>query len=482
MKLVVLYPLVLLSLSAFAAPEDDFVIEVSLRPAMNNTFVIRPHPDVGFYNYNVDCDDDGTDEGTSIDAGFTCEYVSAGTYTVRISDNEGDGTGYTGILFDEFGGSNNFENVLQVADLIQWGNSQWTTMAFSFAGASLMLVSASDVPDMSTVEDMRFMFYSAQLADPDTTLWDVSSVVDMSNMFALTHNANPNTSDWNVSNVIRMFRMFRASRSANPDVSDWIVSSVENFSGMFDASRVAQPNTTQWDVSAAKEMKRMFASSELADPDTSNWVTSAVEDMSFMFASSRVANPNTLNWDVSSVENFEFMFDQASKADPDTSLWVLSSAKNMNRMFSRTPQANPDVSHWDVSMVTDMSGMFQSALKATPDVSEWTTSSLLMAANMFSDTRRAKPDMRAWNILSLNNATGILSGVKLPIELYDEMLIFWSQQQAQMGVSFSGGQSNYCNSEAARLVLENNYGWTIVDGGLSCDFGLIFENDFEALN
>ena len=46
------------------------------------------------YNYNVDCNDDGTDEATGVSGDVTCDYGgSPGTYTIRIEDASGAGTG-----------------------------------------------------------------------------------------------------------------------------------------------------------------------------------------------------------------------------------------------------------------------------------------------------------------------------------------------------------------------------------------------------
>ena len=95
-RLAVLSVLLLLTVIApraiFAAPNaaaaDDFVIKVKTdNPGMSTTtqFTI-PTTGTG-YNYNVDCNNNGTNEATAQTGNYTCNYASAGTYTIRIKDN-----------------------------------------------------------------------------------------------------------------------------------------------------------------------------------------------------------------------------------------------------------------------------------------------------------------------------------------------------------------------------------------------------------
>ena len=74
-----------------------------------------------------------------------------------------------------------------------------------------MLVTATDVPNLSNVTSMSLMFYFATSANPNVENWAVSNVINMSSMFFRTSSANPNTSNWAVSNVINMSFMFKNS-------------------------------------------------------------------------------------------------------------------------------------------------------------------------------------------------------------------------------------------------------------------------------
>jgi hypothetical protein len=83
------------------ADSDDFVITVKTDNPGTSTDTQFIIPTAGIdYDYNVDCDNDGINEITGATGDYTCDYASPGTYTIRIMDNTGEGTGFTQIIFD----------------------------------------------------------------------------------------------------------------------------------------------------------------------------------------------------------------------------------------------------------------------------------------------------------------------------------------------------------------------------------------------
>ena len=66
--------------------QNDFVITVKTNNAGTSSSTQFTIPTVGGgYNYNVDCDNDGTDEATARNGNYTCSYAGPGTFTVRTS-------------------------------------------------------------------------------------------------------------------------------------------------------------------------------------------------------------------------------------------------------------------------------------------------------------------------------------------------------------------------------------------------------------
>ncbi len=232
--------------SCTATPADDFVISVQtdIAGATNPLQFTIPTSGTG-YNYNVDCNDDnpGTNTATAQTGDYICNYAVAGTYTIRISDNIGDKTGFPRI----YALSN--DDIIKVVDLKQWGTGFWSSMGAAFSGASNMTITATDVPDLSQVINAVSMFFGASLANPNTTNWNVSNIQFMQSMFRDATTANPDTTNWNVSNVTSMFLMFKGATSANPNVGSWNTANVSNMVGIFQNSTSAMPDISAWDIS-----------------------------------------------------------------------------------------------------------------------------------------------------------------------------------------------------------------------------------------
>jgi hypothetical protein len=68
----------------------------------------------------------------------------------------------------------------------------------------------------------------------------------------------------------------------------------------------------------------------------------------------------------------------------------------------------------------------------------------------------------------------MFDGTQLSTANYDALLIGWStispnETPLKPNVTFSGGNSFYCNGESARSSIISTYGWTITDAGLNCE-------------
>jgi hypothetical protein len=105
----------------------------------------------------------------------TITLPSSGIYVLEVNAKEVNG--FNNIRFDDTGDSN------KVTDLKQWGTNAWSNFTNAFRGCSNMLVTATDVPDLSNVLDMQNMFRGADSANPDVRNWDVSTIMAMNSMF-----------------------------------------------------------------------------------------------------------------------------------------------------------------------------------------------------------------------------------------------------------------------------------------------------------
>ena len=408
-----------LSANSYSAVNHfEFTINTTL--GNNSQSFILPYKARGnLFNYNVDCNNDGTNEATALTGPYTCIYASHGIYTISISDNTGNQTGFTSFSF-------NNSDAHKLISHDNWGSMKWTDLTHGFAQTPNLLTTGADVPDFSAltkmssmffaasqvnpstsnwntsnVQDMSLMFRDATAAEPDTSNWDTSNVTNMASMFYNATKANPNTLNWDTANVTTMDSMFKSATVANPDTSNWDTSAVTTMKDMFNKAKSAQPITNSWDTSKVTNMYSMFRDALIADPDTSGWKTHNVTNMASMFANAYEANPVTTTigdiWNTSNVTIMEYMFYDAKNAEPDTSGWAVDNVTNVGYLFKGAVKAKPDTTNWNTGQMTDMRYMFSGASSADPDTSGWDTSKVTNMTQMFHNAIVANPDVTLWN-------------------------------------------------------------------------------------
>ncbi len=331
--------------------------------------------------YTVDWGD-GT--VTSVTGDASHAYASPGEYRVVIS---GD---FTRIYL------NGGPNAEKLQSIDQWGDIQWESMNLAFGGATNMVYRATDVPDLSGVTDMDWMFSGAASFNGDISEWDVSWVTDMSRMFANAASFNGDISEWDVSGVTDMSDMFAGASSFNGDISEWDVSGVTGMSQMFAGADSFNGDISPWDVSGVTDMSGMFAGAASFNGDISEWDVSGVTDMSGMFAFTASFNGDISPWDVSGVTGMSRMFANAASFNGDISEWDVSGVTGMSRMFANAASFNGDISEWDVSGVTDMSGMFAGAASFNGDISEWDVSGVTDMFAMFFGADSFTQNLGSW--------------------------------------------------------------------------------------
>jgi surface protein len=464
-----------------SALTDDFVITVKTDNPGTSTdtqFVIPTY--LGeTYNYNVDCDNDGTNEATGVSGNYTCDYGAGNesAYMVRIKDNTGLGTGFPRIYFADGGDK---EKLLTIE---QWGTGKWTSMNSAFMGCYNMAGQAADAPDLSNVTDLSSMFYNADTFNQDIGGWGTSSVTRMDWMFAFTNAFNQDIGGWDTSNVTDMAGMFGYTSAFNQDIGDWDTSNVRNMGSMFSGiatgfgsvrTNVFNRDIGGWDTSSVGNMSIMFRWSAF-NQDIGGWDTSNVVNMWGMFYDAYSFNQDIGDWDTSSVTCMSEMFRWASAFDQDIGSWDTSSVTDMRDMFSSARAFNQDIGDWDTSSVTDMSYMFFDAHAFNQDIGSWDTSNVTNMNHMFGGlgfepphTHAFNQDIGSWDVTALINASDMFNYVKLSTSNYDSLLIGWDSQILQSSVPFSGGYSNYCAGEAARMNMISSDGWVITDGGMFC--------------
>jgi surface protein len=499
-QLLFLALILILTTLSMAAPSDDFVIVIQTdnRGTSSNTQFTIPTTGSG-YNYNVDIDNDGINEATGQTGNYTCNYASPGTYTIRIKDNSGAGTGFPSIYF------NNGGDKRKLLSIEQWGTGKWTSMYGAFMGCENMAGQASDVPDLSNVTNMGYMFHGASSFNQDIGNWDTSNVTNMVRMFLDASSFNQDIGNWDTSNVTDMNLMFHGASSFNQDIGNWDTSNVTNMSYMFRNASSFNQNIGGWDTSKVTNMRSMFDGVSSFNQNIGSWDTSNVTDMSKMFGYASSFNQNIGSWNVSNVKGMSLMFLAASSFNYDIGSWDTSNVTDMSGMFQHASSFNQGIGNWDTSNVTDMSYMFRNASSFNQNIGSWDTSKVMNMQEMFEDassfnqniggwdtskvTRMVRmffdassfnQDIGSWNVEALRYAESMFEGVTLSTENYDALLIGWSAQNLLNKVQFHGGNSTYCAGETARTHMISSDGWIITDGGKGCGVIITFTLDYTA--
>ena len=156
----------------------------------------------------------------------TITLPSSGIYVLEVSAKEVNG-------FDRirFGGGDKDK----MLDIKLWGTIVWGTFNSAFYGCDNMLTTATDVPNLSSVTDMRFMFLDASSANPDTSNWDVGSVTNMSYIFI--------RSNLSIQNLTACYENW-SQLTLKQNVSFSAGNTKYNFSGQ--AGRDVMVNTYNW--------------------------------------------------------------------------------------------------------------------------------------------------------------------------------------------------------------------------------------------
>ncbi|MDO5980798.1 BspA family leucine-rich repeat surface protein [Flavivirga spongiicola] len=200
-------------------PEAPFVS--TWTTTVSNESITIPVAPGAAYDYDVDWDNDGTFDALGLTAGATHSYPVAGNHTIRIRGQ------FPRVYFNNSGDKD------KIISVDQWGTGAWASMEGAFYGCSNLAGQASDVPDLSNVTSMVYMFRAATSFNHDIGNWDVSNVTDMSGMFISATSFDQDIGNWDVSNVTYMSSMFSSAPSFDQDIGNWNVSNVTDMSDMF---------------------------------------------------------------------------------------------------------------------------------------------------------------------------------------------------------------------------------------------------------
>lgn len=340
-----------------------------------------------------------------------------------------------------------------LVDVEAWGSANWTSMENAFIGCPNLQISATDVPNLNSVNSLANMFTSCiSLNGPlNIDFWDISNVTDLSSMFRSATNFNQPLNSWNTSNVTTMVELFSSASNFNQPLDNWNTTNVTNMGGMFQYSPFNQP--------------------------IGNWNTSNVENFGVMFTYNIFFNQDISTWNTSSLIGSAGMFAGASSFNQPIGIWDISSVTNLSSMFQNATSFNQDVSQWNTANVTHMYNMFRDATSFNQDISSWDVSNVEVAFNMFLNATNFNQNLGAWELDSAQAIMGMFINSGMDCDNYSATIIGWAQNPSiasdiifeAYGLEYSPVAAGY------RDQLINDKGWTFtgdVQGSSNCTLSL----------
>jgi surface protein len=123
----------------------------------------------------------------------------------------------------------------KLLEVKQWGNIKWSTMKYAFSSCINMDVTATDVPDLSSTNDMTDMFHWCYklVGNNSFNKWNVSTIEYMYGTFNYCKIFNQPLNNWDVRKVKQFSFMFQSTEIFNQDIKEWNMASVEDNLNMF---------------------------------------------------------------------------------------------------------------------------------------------------------------------------------------------------------------------------------------------------------
>ena len=177
--------------------------------------------------------------------------------------------------------SNNQPTSHRLLDVIQWGTTAWTSMANAFFGCSNLNITATDIPNLTSVTRMEQMFQScAKLTTvPNINSWNTAGVTVMTSLFNGCSSFNQNIGSWNTAKVVSMQNMFARAGSFNQNIGGWNTAALTRTSGMFEGASSFNQNISGWNTAAVTMMDKMFQWATSFNQNLGNWKLNASVDM-----------------------------------------------------------------------------------------------------------------------------------------------------------------------------------------------------------
>lgn len=341
---------------------------------------------------------------------------------------------------------NNGLDKSRLIDIKQWGTVTWSNFGGSFSGCNNLNITATDVPNMTAVRFMSYMFRGCTILNGPTNIgtWNTSNVIAMRGTFTDAKAFNQPIGTWNTALVVDMAEMFSNASTFNQPIGSWNTAAVTTFSSMFYKATAFNQSLTTWNTAAVLDMGYMFFEATSFNQSIGSWNTAAVRDMRYMFYDADAFNQPIGSWNTASVTTMSNMFQNNNAFNQPIGTWNTTAVTNMFGMFLGTGAFNQPIGAWNTAAVTQMGFMFFSATAFNQNIGSWNIANTTDMANIFTNS----------GINQLN---------------YNAILIGWDNGGYTNKNLGNAAPLTYCAGQAARDNLINGKGWSISGDALFCN-------------
>ena len=238
----------------------------------------------------------------------------------------------------------------KLLEVVQFGTVEWESMSSMFCKCEQMTFAGNlDIPNLSKVTDMSYMFYGCSAFNQPLEEWDVNNVTNMHYMFEGCSSFNQPLEKWDVSKVTDMSDMFRGCSAFNQPLEGWDVSKVTDMNDMFSGCSSFNQPLEKWKVGKVTQMWRMFAGCSSFNQPLEGWDVSQVTGMNYMFNGCSSFNQPLEKWDVSKVTSMSEMFNGCSSFNQPLEGWNVSKVTSMRYMFNGCSLFDQPLGAWKLN-------------------------------------------------------------------------------------------------------------------------------------
>ncbi|MCC7031128.1 MAG: BspA family leucine-rich repeat surface protein, partial [Chitinophagaceae bacterium] len=293
----------------------------------------------------------------------------------------------------------------------QWGAVPWSNMQTAFSGCNNMNCTASDIPDLSGVTDMSYMFDScAALTGPaNINNWNTGSVTNMQNLFNRCTLFNQPVGNWNTANVTNMSALFKNCSSFDQPIANWNILNVTSLSDLLNGAALFNQPVDNWNIANVTNMDRAFSGAALFNQPLSNWNTANVTTMNGMFSGAANFNQPVGNWSTANVTNMHSMFQNDAAFNQTIGNWNTSNVVNIASMFNGALAFNQPVGNWNTGNVITMDSVFADATVFSQTL-DWNTNNVTSMNSMFDGATAFNQPIGNWNTANVTDMAYMFNG------------------------------------------------------------------------